>query len=136
MKKCNKTLLISVVLLFSMNACAIDKNPCSKDMAKYCKNLQADTPAMMDCLEKHEGDLSNECKAYETKMGGNRVEMKEEVRGLNALRQDCREDELKFCKNVDPAQDGLLKCLKKNEKALSVACTNSIKEQQNEQKTK
>jgi len=120
--------------MFSINAYASDQNPCSKEMAMYCKNLTPGTSAMMDCLEKHENKLSNACKDYEAKMGGSRVEMRENVRNISELRQACKDDTTKFCKDVNPEQDGITTCLKKHENKLSAMCRKSIQEKKKEEK--
>lgn len=121
-------LLVGIVSLFCINASAETPNPCSQDMVKFCKNVQPGTPAMMDCLEKHENKLSNACRDYEATMGGARVEMKEEARNKIELRNACKEDISTLCKNVAPEQNGIIKCLSANEKKLSAACMKSVKE--------
>ena len=120
--------------MFSINAYASDQNPCSKEMAMYCKNLTPGTSAMMDCLEKHENKLSNACKDYETKMGGSRVEMRENVRNISELRQACKDDTTKFCKDVNPANGGIEKCLNEHQNELSTPCSERMKTVKGERK--
>lgn len=126
-------IIVGFGVLLGANAFAADTNPCSKDMARFCKNIQLGTSAMIDCLETHEDKISNACKDYETKMGGVRVERKEEVRDIIEANKACRGDVAKFCKDVNPAQDGIAKCLKANEKKLSAACRKSIQERNKEE---
>jgi hypothetical protein len=117
-------------LMFGINAFAADRNACSEDIAKFCKNIEPGMTALMDCLEKHENELSSACKDYEATMLGTRVERREKVREKVKFRQACMNDMAKFCKDADPAQDGLLKCLKAHENELSASCNDSIKAMQ------
>ena len=55
-------------LMFSAEASAADQNPCSADMAKFCKDVKPGQRAMMECLERHESQLSDACKDYEARM--------------------------------------------------------------------
>ena len=118
---------ICLAAMLGADACAADKNPCTEDIAKFCKNIKPGTTALMDCLESHENQLSSACKEYEAKMGGKRVEMKEEVRDEAKIRQACRDDVAKFCKDIDPKQGGIAKCLKGHANGLSAACRESMK---------
>jgi hypothetical protein len=118
---------ICLATMLVTDACAADKNPCTDDIAKFCRNIKPGTTAMMDCLESHENRLSAACKEYEAKMGGKRVEMREEVRDEAKIRKACRDDAAKFCKDIDPKQGGVVKCLKEHANGLSAACRESIK---------
>lgn len=119
-------------LMFGAGAYAADENPCSRDMDVFCKGIEPGTNAMMDCLEKHEGELSTDCRSYEAKMGGSRVEMKETVRNISESNRACRDDVAKFCMGANPEQDGIAKCLKENESKISSACVQSIREKSKE----
>ncbi len=62
--------LICLAMMLGAYAYAADKNPCSDDIAKFCGNIKFGTPAMVDCLESHEGQLSAACREYEVNDGG------------------------------------------------------------------
>ncbi len=126
--------LFCLSLMFSPHAIAADQNPCANDIAKFCKNIKPGTSAMMDCLEKHESELSDACKDYEAQMGGSRVEMKETVRDEKRFRQTCKDDIAKFCSGVNPGQGGLAGCLNKHVDELSAPCRESVKALQSERK--
>ncbi len=53
--------------------------------------------------------------------------MREEVRNEANIRKACREDAARFCKDVNPEQGGVVKCLKGNEESLSTPCRESLK---------
>jgi hypothetical protein len=117
-------------LMFGINASAADQNACSEDIAKFCKNIEPGMIALIDCLEKHENELSSACKDYEATLLGGRVERRERVREQAKFRRTCMNDMSKFCKDADPAQGGLLQCLKEHENELSSECNESIKAMQ------
>ena len=125
------TVFLCFGLMFGINAFAADKSPCSEDIAKFCKNIEPGMVALMVCLEKHENELSDACKEYESTTLVPRVEKQEKVRELTTFRQSCINDMRKFCNDVDPAQSGLMRCLKEHENELSTACNESIKALQN-----
>jgi hypothetical protein len=119
--------LLCFCLLFGTAASAADENPCSEDIARFCQNIKPGTPALMECLEKNEGELSTACKAYEANMGGPRAERREQARDIAKFRQACANDMVKFCKEASSGQGGILKCLNDHEKDLSSSCSESMK---------
>ncbi len=114
---------------------AAEKNPCADDIAKFCSSVKPGTRAMIDCLEVHESELSDACKAYEEKMGGPRAEMREEVRQEKMLRQACPTEIDKFCRNAGFGPGGLAACLNEHMSELSAPCGNSVKAVKEEQRT-
>ncbi len=135
---CRMTLLVGVlclVLIPGTKGFAADTNPCSDDIAKFCPNVQPnDRGAIMDCLETHESELSDACKAYEERMGGSRVESREIRRQYKAILQTCKNDVAKFCKDVDPLKGGFVNCLNEHEKGLSETCRESLNRIKGEEK--
>jgi Cysteine rich repeat len=134
LKQINRFYLVTLVagllcmgLIFGNNASAADKNPCSQDIAKYCKDVKPDMRAIMDCLEEHENELSNACKAYEARLEGKRGEAAEQIRQYKAFLQACKDDVAKFCREVNPANGGIEKCLDKHTDNLSTPCSASLK---------
>jgi len=88
------------------------RGPCADDMAKYCKDVQPGQGRIMNCMKEHENDLSPGCKAKVAEMGKNRREAREE----------CRDDVVRFCDNVQPGGGRIFKCLKEHENELSAQC--------------
>lgn len=114
-------------LLCAAHASAADENPCAEYIAKFCNDVKPEGMAIMDCLEKHESELSQACKAHEAKMGGKKVEMREEVREKVLLRQACKDDVAKFCRDVAPKAGGIEKCLNDHIGELSPACGERVR---------
>jgi hypothetical protein len=134
MKKMNKVRfvilaagLLFVGLMSGTDAPAADKNACAEDIAKFCQGIKPGAIPLMDCLEKHESELSSACTAFEATMGGRGAERGEKVREKVTFRQACLNDMTKFCKDANPTQGGMLKCLNDNTKKISVSCGESVK---------
>jgi hypothetical protein len=131
MKRINLAIMAAALLyaglMFGTDASAADKSACSADIAKFCQNIEPGMIALMDCLEKHESELTAACKEYEATMGGGRVERRERVQQQTQFRQACLNDMTKFCNDANPTQGGILRCLKDHEKEISVSCNESMK---------
>jgi len=116
--------IVFLCLICASSASAEGENPCSGDISKFCKDVKHG--AVMDCLEEHENELSAACKAHEAKMGGKKAEMREEVRLMKIVREACKEDTAKFCKDVAPETGGIEKCLNEHKSELSGACRTGL----------
>ncbi len=57
--------ILCIAVTFSSNIYAAQKNPCSQDIAKFCKNVNSNNDGILKCLEKHVGELSKACCDYE-----------------------------------------------------------------------
>jgi hypothetical protein len=118
-------LFISTLLL-GVEASAADQNPCSEDIATFCKDVGSGRAAIMECLERHESRLSDACKDYEAKMEKPRMEAREVVWQQMRVRQACREDVAKFCNDVTSESGGIGMCLKEHTSALSMPCKEAM----------
>ena len=119
--------LIIIGTIFGPAASAADQNPCSADIAKFCRDIKPGQAALMECLEEHEAQLSDACKDYEAKMGGARVESREAVSQQMRIRQACRDDVVKFCNDVASGSAGIATCLKQHASELSIPCSDAMK---------
>jgi hypothetical protein len=126
--------LLCLGLIWGNNATAAEKNPCSEDIAKFCKDVKPDGRAIMDCLEKHENELSDACRDYEARLEGKRAEAMEQVRQYKAFLQACEDDVAKFCREANPANAGIEKCLNEHQKELSTPCSQVLKTVKGERK--
>ncbi|MBA4389965.1 MAG: hypothetical protein C0399_03405 [Syntrophus sp. (in: bacteria)] len=86
------------------------------DIEKFCKGMTRGDGRIMKCLKEHESELSPECKV-------NRLELKKKV---IEMREDCKADVDKFCKDVKPGAGRMIKCLKAHEAELNPACKADI----------
>jgi hypothetical protein len=118
--------LLILGLMFGCDAFAADQNPCSGDIAKFCKDVKPGWEATMECLERYEDRLSDACKDYEAKMEKPRMESREVAGQQMWVRQACRDDVTKFCNDVKSGSEGLT-CLKEHASELSMPCRDAIK---------
>lgn len=128
--------LACIVLMPGTAACAMrdamgggmGRHACADDIAKFCQDVEPGAFALMSCLEKHESELSPACKEFEATMGSRRMERGERVRGIARFRQACMNDMSKLCKDANPMQAGMIKCLDEHDSELSPTCREMMKE--------
>ena len=133
---CRKVLaagFLCIGLMFGAGASAEVQNACSDDIAKFCKDLKPGKGTIMECLEKHETELTTACRDYEEKMGGSRIERREAVRAQVRLRQACGNELMQYCKDMKP-EIGMAGCLTENESKLSAACREALQATKEEKK--
>ena len=113
-------------LMLGPAASAADQNPCSEDIAKFCKDVKPGQQALMQCLEKNEAQLSDACKTYEAKMEKPRMESRETAAQQMKIRQACGMDSIKFCNDAKSISNGVDVCLKEHTGELSMPCKDAL----------
>ncbi len=110
------TMVIAVAVLSIGVAAAADtpaaKNPCSADVAKYCKDVKPGGGRIARCLKENENQLSPACKSS----------IEETRKQFREAHEACEADAQKFCKDVQPGQGRIVRCLREHEKDLSAGC--------------
>jgi hypothetical protein len=86
--------------------------PCDSDVAKFCKDVQPGGGGIIQCLKDHKNDVSAGCKEDLSKMPMNPA----------AFMEACRDNVLKFCKDIKPGEGRIVQCLKGHENELSPQC--------------
>jgi len=109
--------LLCIGSMTGTHAWAAGGNPCSKDIAKFCKDVKGGRGHIADCLKQHESDLSAACKDYVAKR----------EKSLE-LPQTCIDDVAKLCKDVKPGGGRIRKCLKEHKSDLSAQCKQDIEQ--------
>jgi hypothetical protein len=117
---------ICMVLIFGTHAFSADKTPCDNDIPRFCKGVKPGA-ALMACLEKNESRLSPSCRDYEGRVGGNRMEKKEQIREKVRFRKACNEDVVRLCKDTKPGPGVVIKCLSEHENELSAPCSKMLR---------
>ena len=114
------THLVVLSLLLSVSAAqAEDKEKpraCRADVAKLCKGIQPGGGRIAMCLKQHESELSPGCR--ETI-----AEAKEQIK---EFAEACKPDAEKLCKNVQPGQGRVARCLVEHKDQLSASCREKI----------
>jgi hypothetical protein len=109
--------LLSFALALSFaGAAAAKEGPCKDDVQKFCKDVKPGGGRIVKCLKEHEADLSDSCKAAQSKA-------KEKV---SEAKESCNDDVQKYCKGVQPGQGRIVKCLADNKDKLSGSCKGVI----------
>lgn len=80
---------------------------CRPEMDKFCKDVAAGQGRILKCLQEHEAELSDACKAY-----------------VNTASQyvACLDDVLRLCPRTQPGGARGMKCLRAHQGELSEEC--------------
>ena len=95
---------------------ADDKLPCAEEIAKHCKEVKPGGGRILGCLDEHQKELSDSC----------RKKLEESKKKLMEAQQACTGDMEKFCKDVQPGEGRILKCLREHSQELSIVCSQVI----------
>jgi hypothetical protein len=55
--------VVALIIALSVPTAALAEDPCSGDKEKFCEGVGARPGKIWPCLRKHEGELSESCKA-------------------------------------------------------------------------
>ncbi len=85
--------------------------PCRVEMDKFCKDVAAGEGRVLKCLQAHNQDLSDACKAY-----------------VNTAAQyvACVDDVMRLCPNTQPGGARGMKCLRTHQGELSDECKREL----------
>ena len=103
---------LCMVLWFGTDIYAQGGGSCAEDIAKFCKDVQPGGGRLAKCMREHEEELSAACKR----------QIREAQRRWRETAEACRDDVLRFCKDVKPGQGRLVQCLKEHQNEISVEC--------------
>jgi hypothetical protein len=127
-------LQIFVFAFFLLCAGAVDmvyaaegELPCAEEIAKHCKEVKPGGGRILNCLDEHQKELSDSC----------RKKLEESKKKLMEAQQACTGDMEKFCKDVQPGEGRILRCLREHTHELSSACrkmTDNTEERMQEKK--
>ena len=125
MKKFN---LFSLVLLVAMTLSSVafatsPQEACKGDLEKYCPGKKG--KERRSCLKENEGKLTEGCKSAIAELKG-----KIKARGKQ-IREACKDDLQKFCKDTPRGKGAKIKCLRDNESSLAEACKNALPKKKN-----
>src|SRR4029077_4415106 len=86
--------------------------PCSNDLKKFCARVKPGEGRIAKCLHEHQRELEPACQS----------EMRRAEQGAEQVRQECKGDAEKFCKDIRPGGGRVLACLKSHQAELAPAC--------------
>ena len=104
--------LIVVMLLGTTSAAFAQADACRAEADKFCKGMKPGEGKLLKCLQGHEAELSDACKAR-----------------INTVNQfmACVEDIMHFCPGEVPVGGEAIKCLRQHDTDLSTACKNELR---------
>ena len=112
------TLFITVSLLFLIlysgaYAYAQESLICADDIDKFCKGIRPGGGRLLNCLKSHETDLTESCRGKISELQGI----------VKSAEEACSGDISQFCREIQPGEGRILKCLREHDKELSTACS-------------
>jgi len=115
-----KYLIIFTFFLSVFSYAADSKNPCFSDIEKFCKTVKKGQGRVVKCLAEHSSELTPACK---TKMDEVKTKVKTKAAGI---KDKCKDDFMKFCKDIKKGSGKLLECLKSHNDQLSTDCKDAL----------
>jgi hypothetical protein len=117
----HKLALLSAIALLSFGTTQLtfadEDKPCQADAKKFCADIKPGGGRLMKCMKEHEADLSPACKEKGQKMHEH----------MDKAKEACKDDAAKLCKDVEPGEGRMLKCMKDHESDLSQGCKDAMK---------
>ncbi len=101
------------------------KKACHKELTTFCKGVTPGEGRILACLYAFEDKVSDRCiyALYDAS-----TELEQAVTAVKFAASACKDDLQKFCANVKLGQGRALACLGKNEKDVSQACKDALKQ--------
>ena len=117
MKKIHVLILMLLSLSIMVAADAYAKgNPCEKDIAKFCKEIEPGEGRILKCLELSEKDLTPLCKK----------QLAQIEKAVEEVQNACADDYAIFCSSLLPGQGRIAACLEKNQEILTPNCKKNL----------
>ncbi len=95
---------------------AEDARPCAKEIATYCKEIKPGGGRLLNCIKEHKNDLSPACRE---KFASVEKQLKE-------AQEACSSDIDKFCKDIQPGEGRIIRCLREHAQEISPGCSEKI----------
>ena len=101
------------------------KKACHKELTTFCKGVTPGEGRILACLYAFEDRVSDKCiyALYDASL-----QLEQAVAAVKFAASACKDDLQKFCANVKVGQGRALACLGKNEKDVSQACKDALKQ--------
>jgi hypothetical protein len=123
--------VICLALVFG--GCASTRHPlvesvtrgCDKEITAYCNEVMPGEGRVLACLYAHEDKLSGQCEyaLYDAV-----AQLERALTALTYVANECRDDLMKYCSDIQPGEGRLLQCLDRNDAKVSNRCKQSMKD--------
>jgi hypothetical protein len=104
--------LVAALSLLALPLSARAQDACKADAERLCKDIPPGGGRIIGCLKSHEADLSPACKE---RMAAGKGRME-------GVKEACKPDVEKFCKEIKPGDGRIAACLKSHDGELAPAC--------------
>ena len=101
------------------------KQACNTELTTFCKGVKPGDGRVLACLYAFEDKVSDKC-TYAVYNAA--AELEQAVNALKFAASQCKDDLLKYCGDVQVGEGRGLACLEKNEKTVSQACKDALKQ--------
>jgi golgi apparatus protein 1 len=112
--------LISLVVTTGSDPLWAAEDPCKADVKRLCGDIQPGQGRIQECLKAHKDEVSQECKDSIAKKA-EAIQSK-----LEQVEKACSGDAQKFCKEVEPGQGRIMKCLMQHKAEVSQECRDTF----------
>jgi len=89
--------------------------PCEEEIKRLCPDIKPGDGRIAECVRQHAKEFSPQCRKKHE-------EMEKRKQAREHAQKACHDDVQKFCKDIDPGEGQIVRCLEKNEKSLSEGC--------------
>lgn len=129
------TILFVMTMLVTQVACAAQKKAsdpvstfmegCEKELKQYCNQVTPGEGRLVACLYAHQDKISGQCEyaVYDAAM-----QLERAIAALSYVANECRDDLLEYCGDVEIGDGRVMDCMEKNKSKLSDRCTQAIKD--------
>ena len=105
------------------NIAADIKEGCSGEIDKYCSQVTLCEGRMLSCLYAHEDKLSGRCvhMLYQAS-----ASLKQAAEAMHYVAEQCRNDLLSHCADVEMGEGRVVQCLKSNSAVVTSGCKQAM----------
>ena len=89
--------------------------PCEEEIKRLCPDIKPGDGRIAECIRQHEKEFSPQCRKKHK-------EIEKHKQAREQAKKACHDDAQKFCKDIDPGEGRMVRCLEEHEKSLSEGC--------------
>ena len=122
-------MIVAAVFMLVSNATAAEDiietvaKGCEKELTSYCSEVTPGEGRILACLYAHEDKLNGQC---EFALYDAAAQLERFVSGLSYLANECHDDLVNHCQNVEIGEGRLATCLLDNKDKLQSRCATAI----------
>jgi len=98
---------------------------CKTELETYCKDVLPGEGRLLACLYAHSDKVSGQC-AYAVYDAA--AQLERALAALQHIANECEDDLMKYCANVEIGEGRIVGCMKEHEKEVSASCIQAFKD--------